>query len=69
MYFELSTTGYKYWYVTFKVSAMSSRVSSERFSIQNRYSKHESLTVLIERIYPAQLFVVKSGNIVSIRLF
>lgn len=58
-----------YKYFTFTVSVISSRDSLERFSIQNRYSKHESLTVLIGRIYPAYLLVVKSGNIVIIRVF
>jgi len=56
-------------YITFTVSVVSSRHSFERFSIQNRYSKHESLTELIGRIYPAQLLKVKSGNTVKIWLF
>lgn len=50
----------------FTVSAISSSGSFDRFSIQNRYSKHESFTVLIGSIYPEQLLVVKLGNIVII---
>lgn len=56
-------------YLTFTVSVISSRDSFERFSIQNLYSKQESLTVLIGRIYPVQLLLVKSGKIVIMRLF